>query len=206
MFNPLHPATIFIQERLGHQFVSAAQITMPPGAQVSFNIVPPSGMVWVMMVRTMGTPRDAATNNPVISPNVLLYSRHSMCRGVIMPVTLESNFMFPWAVEKDLRINDPMTTTIVNGTALTIILDLTIAFIEFSEDNYDKYMRLWNGLYNFELLMGGLQETDVESLVALLKALKPAPLPVAALPKQEVPTYPTMSEDIGKPIKRIEIP
>lgn len=206
LLNPLHPGTIFIQKRLGQQTLLSYQLILPPATTITFQIAPPSGRIWIAAIQSMGTPRDVTTNNPVISPLIYIYGRHSMLVSYYPPIALESFYRTPWGVELDIRVNDPAVSTITNNTALTVIFDITTAAIEITEDKYDRYMRLWEGLYNFEMLLGGLKDTDVESIVWLLKTLRPVvPLPVPA-PTQEAVTHPTLHEDLGKPIKRTEIP
>ena len=206
LLNPLHPGTIFLQKKLGVQAVSTTQFTMPPNSTFTYLIVPGSGIIWLNVIGSVSPPRDAATGNPVISPLIYVYNRHSMIVSALINFGLESEFRSPWAGEIDIKVNDPMVSTLVNGTALTIIVDFTFAIIEIAEENYDKYMRLWNGLYNLEMLLGGLKDTDIEGLVWVLKTLRPVvPLPTP-LPAQEVTTHPTLHEDMGRPIRRIEIP
>lgn len=206
LLNPLHPGTLFIQKKLGQQFVASSQIIMPPISTLTYQIAPPSGKVWILAIRTQGTPRDFFTNNPVVSPLLSAYARHSMIVSSNQALGLESNFLFPWGIEIDLKTTDPLVVTVTNASTLTIIFDAMLAIMEITEDKYDQYMRLWNGLYNFEMVLGDLKDNDIENLVSLLKTLRPViPLPVP-VPAQETVTHPTLHEDVGRPIKRIEIP
>lgn len=205
ILNPLHPTTLFLQKKLGQQFLSSVQIVMPPGSTLNFQVAPPSGRIWITVIQSSGPPRDVTTMNPVVTGGVYCYTRHSMIVSANTYFGLESNYRTPWALEMDLRVNDPLNSQIVNTTALTLVVDLTYAIMEITADKYDQYMQLWNGLYNFEWLMGSLSENDVLSLTALLKSLRLTP-PEPPIPKREVTTAPTLGEDIGKPIGRIEIP
>lgn len=204
--NPLHPGYLFIQKRLGTQFTATGQVIMPPGASLAWQIAPPTGKIWIVGIWIFGNPRDAATNTILITPNFYTYARHSMIRGFNVGQAMESVSKSTFPVEIDLQVGDPLVLTTVNNTALTIYQDITFALIEIAEENYKKFQRLWEGLYNFELLLGGLKDTDVDSLVFLLKSLQPVvPLPVPS-PTLEVTTHPTLHEDVGRAIKRIEIP
>jgi len=204
LLNPLHPGTLFIQKRLGQQFVTTAQIVMPPASTLVYTVSPPLGRIWILAVRAQGIPRDFVTNNPVIAAGLYTYARHSMVVSSVQSLGLESNFMFPWGIEIDLRVNDPLAVTVVNSTALTIIFDATLAIMEITEDKYDQYTRLWNGLYNFEALLGNLSDGDVVNLAALLRRISGPVVALEAIPAEEE-TSPTMAEDVNG-IRRIKIP
>ena len=202
----MHPGTIFLQKKIGVEFAVSLQLTLPPGATLTLAIAPPSGFAWITAFMSSSPPVDAATGNPVVTPLFYAYVRHSMVRGYIFSLGLQSMNRNPWASAVDLRTADPFIATYVNGTALTITVDQTFAIMEISEDNYVKYLKLWDGLYNLERLLGGLSDSDVDNLLYVLKLLKPpVPLPAPEI-SAEVSTKPTMAEDLGKGAKRIVIP
>jgi len=206
LISPQHPGVIFTQKKLGQAFLASAQFIMPPASALTFALAPPSGFIWVLAAGAPSPVRDVATGNAIVSPLITSYFRHSMLRGAIQNPGLDSYYNFPWPLQIDVKVNDPVVGTAINGTALTIEFNLTYAIMEITEDKYDQYSRLWNGLYNFEMLLGGLSDFDIESIVTLLRALRPVvPLP-APEPTLEIVSHPSMAEDTGRTIKRIEIP
>lgn len=206
LINPQHPGVIFTQKKLGQTFLGSAQFIMPPASALTFVLTPPSGNIWVLAAGSSSPVRDVATGNAIVSPLLTSYFRHSMLRGAIQYPGLDSAYNFPWPMQLDLKVNDPLVGTAINGTGLTVEFNVTFAVMEITEDKYDQYSRLWNGLYNFEMLLGSLSDFDIEGIVSLLRALKPAVSAPTPEPTLEVVSHPSMAEDTGKTVKRIEIP
>lgn len=202
--NALHPVLLFIQKRLGTQFVMSLQITMPPNSNVTMAVAPPAGYIWVLIGSASSPVRDVATNNPIITPLVYVYFRHSMIRGMNFAAAFESLFNFPYPMEVDIRANDPLVGTVVNGTALTITFNVTLAMMETIVDRYEQYLALWEGVYNLERILGGLSDTDVANIVNLFKRFGSPVVPLGTLVTEEEAS-PTMSEDIDG-ITRLRIP
>lgn len=206
LLDPLHPTTLFLQLKFGQYLKLSGVITLPPNSTITYNLSPPSGFVWITLMRTAGTPRDVATGNPVISPLIRGIIRHSSFSPRSSPtMAVESEFNFPWAQLTDQRVNDFSTTTVANASGLTVVTDFTAHIMEITDDKYPLYQRLWNGLFNFEILLGSLNATDIANLINILKSMWPQ-IPIPALPiPREVTASPTLAESRDG-ITRIEIP
>lgn len=167
VFHPLHPAIILLQKKLAKQFHSTVAITFPAGSTLQFSIAPPAGWFWAVHRISYGTPRDVATNNPVITSNC--YAIHEqvgdepMIRQFISPLQ-ESVYNFSCLMAVDITLTTPFQITLINNTALNILIDLSIAVIEMPDSVMRLYYRLWDGLYNLEHVLGTLEEGDAEGI------------------------------------------
>lgn len=168
LLNPLHPGTLFIQKQRGKQFLYIIPIIMPPFSSVTFQVGPQAGLIWISAVGCVGTPRDVTTGNPVYSALIYLRVEQPMVRTYNF-YGLESALLNQWGMESDISSVELFTATIVNGTALTVTWDWSIAIMEVPERLYDEYLRLWNGLYNFLYLLGGFTPKQIDALIDAFK-------------------------------------
>lgn len=170
--DPWHPGVLFLEKRLGRQFLAQIRLTLPPGSSVTLQTTPPAGMVWVIIGGTSSPPRDAATGATVIG-DIYFRNEHPMIQ-TYTAYARESYYNHPWATNLEVSTGEPMVHVFTNASSVTVNWDFTMAIMECPERVYHEvYLRLWEGFHNFLYLLGGFNREEINRLVELLKALRP---------------------------------
>ena len=167
--NPLHPGTILTALKIGKERLISILIVMPPNSQIVFSIAPPQSTVWVLGIQSVGLFRDWLTGNPIISPLISVEAEHAQIGGVLVQA-LDSVSNAHWGTVIDISTGDPLVTTITNGTALFVSVDITQGIFDMPQRLYDEvYLQRWRGLDNLLNLLGSFTSDEIGSFAKMLR-------------------------------------
>jgi len=158
-----------LASRVRIQYILSGAVLLPANSSISMQFAPPAGTSWVLGMLMTTSPIDVATGNIVYSTAIYTDIQHSMQRlSRLYGVPASFDRLYPTLHE--ITVSDPIIEEITNGSAVTVLVSFIGVIMAIPEVSLEKYNKLWNGFYNFNLILGSLSDDDVENVVKMIKA------------------------------------
>lgn len=181
----------------------AVIIILPPTGTLTLTYRPRQDYYYLVFSLAMGTPRDFATGNALITDDYGFWHRHSQMRWHWNP-GVESVYNFEEPEFLLCTRDDPVELEFINNSPLTVIHDINIHIFECSVERWPIVRDYLRGLHKFVNLFNILDDISKDMIkLTLQRALareqrEPLP-PPRAPPAPGVPPEPGEEEPEDDP-------
>jgi len=148
-------------------------LIFPPGFRGVLTYAPPAHVVYLIFGITMGSARDFATGDTLVTDDYGFYHR-----GGLSDLTrkkeamlwhfdpmVESIYLPEYPHHLICTENRPMVLEFFNNTGLTVIQDFSVWIFECSDEDWADVEQYFRGIYNLFHALGGMTTQQVASLL-----------------------------------------